>query len=278
MLSGNIEQGPQRRAISGLLPAFLRRMRHFLAIAIAFQCARLATAGTLPLTGNDIVLMLRMGYSSEDIMRDLNAKHFAGPLDSSSEAQIRQLNASPKLLDDLKSGQFDATADQVTQAQQKIAAVNAAAEEFTAQKRTALQAGEAVKSIPIEGIAAQHRTGIANRGQERTRVADSPQIIDLEFGQPLDLRQFNGPNMQLIVTGLDLSDVLVTLLDYDRMQFGGSGDFWSGYHASSGPTRTRIRVKKENDALIYSWGRTKLVYIDAMDKGLNHVKVGIVSQ
>ena len=54
-------------------------MRRFLAIAIAFQCARFATAGTLPLTGKDVVLMLKLGYSTETILRDLNARHFGGP-------------------------------------------------------------------------------------------------------------------------------------------------------------------------------------------------------
>src|SRR5262249_21915891 len=54
-------------------------MRRFLSIAIALQYAHLAIAGTSPLTGKDVVLMLRMGYSTEDIVRDLEAKHFVGP-------------------------------------------------------------------------------------------------------------------------------------------------------------------------------------------------------
>jgi len=62
------------------------KMRRFLSVVIALQCAHLAIAGTVPLTGKDIVLMLRMGYSNEDIVRDLEAKHFVGPLDANSES------------------------------------------------------------------------------------------------------------------------------------------------------------------------------------------------
>ena len=107
-------------------------MRRFLAIAIAFQCARFATAGTLPLTGKDVVLMLKLGYSTETILRDLNARHFGGPLDPSCEAQLRQLNASPALLDALKSGNNAASEEELAQARQKIAHLEVAAEQKAA--------------------------------------------------------------------------------------------------------------------------------------------------
>src|SRR5947208_2906427 len=94
-------------------------MRHFLPVVIALQCAHLATAGTLPLTGKDIVLMLRMGYSTEDVERELEAKHFVCPLDANSEGEIRDLNGSSQLLDTLKSGRLNATKDEVAQAEQK---------------------------------------------------------------------------------------------------------------------------------------------------------------
>src|SRR5438552_8581235 len=166
-------------------------MRRFLGIAMAFQCARFATAGTLPLTNKDIVLMLRMGYSTEDILRDLNAKHFAGPLDSNSEAQIRQLSGSSNLLDVLKSGQFDATADQLTQAQQKIAVANAASEELAQQQRIALQNSDRGKSASTQ----------VQRWKERPQA--EPKIIDLQIGQMLDLREFDGPNMRVGILAVD---------------------------------------------------------------------------
>src|SRR6185312_3810770 len=123
---------------------FWLEMRHFLPVVIALQCAHLATASTVPLTGKDIVLMLRMGYSTEDVVRELEAKHFVGPLDTNSEAQIRNLNGSAKLLDTLKSGQLNATKEEVAQAEQKSAATSAEAE-ASAQPQPTSQSGGVAK-------------------------------------------------------------------------------------------------------------------------------------
>jgi hypothetical protein len=120
-------------------------MRRFLAIAIAFQCARFASAGTLPLTGKDIVLMVKMGYSSQSIMRDLNAKHFLGPLDPSCEAQLRQLNASPALLDALKSGNNAASEEELAQARKRIADAQVASSNPTADQRAIDQKAAAMQ-------------------------------------------------------------------------------------------------------------------------------------
>jgi hypothetical protein len=268
LATGNREKGIQ--TASGVLPAFSGRMRRFLAIAIAFQFARIATASTLPLTGKEIALMLKAGYSSETILRDLNARHFAGPLDPSSEAELRQLNASPKLLDDLKSGRFDATADQLTQAQQKVAAIKAEAKELARQQQIALQ-----------NVAARQSTSTqVQQWKERPQAA--PKIIDLQIGQMLDLREFDGPNMRVGVLAVEMDALIIGLADYDHMQVVGGGYIDGGYGGSvsihSEPTATRKRVEKEDKALLYRWGRTKLVYLDVMDVAQNHVKVGIVSE
>ncbi len=209
---------PQRRLVAapGLLSAFLQRMRRFVAIAIAFQCARLASAGTMsPLTAKEIALMLRAGYSSETILNDLAARHFAGPLDSNAEAEMRQLNASPKLLDELKGGQLDATTDELTQAQEKIAAANAAEEQLAREKWIALQNGDLGKSTSSQGIGAQSGVGAAQRGQERAQAA--PKIVELKVGQSLDLREFDGPNIRVVFTALEMDGVIITLQDYDHM-------------------------------------------------------------
>jgi hypothetical protein len=209
-----------------------------------------------------------MGYSSDDVLRDLNKKHFVRPLDSNSETQLQQLNASSKLLDALKSGQFDATADQVTQAEQKIAVVKTEAQDIARQQRIALEIGENAK----------RNSGTVQRGQERPHPAT--RVVDLQIGQVFDLREVGGPNIRVVVHEVGMDDVLVTLLDYDHMQVVGSGD-GSGYLTSIGsaPTPTRKRVgKEEGNSLIYSWGRSKLVYLDVLDVAQNHVKLGIVSE
>ena len=100
-----------------------------------------------------------------------------------------------------------------------------------------------------------------------TYAADNPQIIDLEIGKPLDLRNLSGANVELTVNAVDISNVTITLRDYDRIV---------GWDHQ--PKITRERIKKEDRAVLFSWGRSKVVWIDAMDVAQNHVKVGVVTE
>ena len=252
---------------AGVFPAFFGalEMRQFLSIAIALQCTHLAIAGTSPLTGKDVVLMLRMGYSTEDIVRDLEAKHFVGPLDASSETEIRQLDGSSKLLDTLKSGQFNATREEVAQAEQKSAAASAEAE-------TAAQLPQPVSHS--EGVG-KHRPGPS---QNRRTKPHAERTVDLEIGQSLDLREFNGPNVHLIVNGIEMSEIVITLVHPRRMRIVEGRNVSSGEELSAAPGQTSIRVKKENDSLVYQWGRTRIVYLDAIDTPPNHVRLGVISE
>lgn len=63
--------------------------------------------------------MLRSGYTSETILRDLSARHFADKVDPTAEKQLREANASPALLDALKSGNNAASPAEVAQARKK---------------------------------------------------------------------------------------------------------------------------------------------------------------
>ena len=239
-------------------------MRRFLSIAIALQCTRLAVAGTSPLTGKDVVLMLRMGYSTEDIVRDVEAKHFVGPVDANSEAQIRKLDGTSELLDTLKCGQFDATKEEVAQAEQKSAAVSAEAE------------GQQQLASHSEGDGKNRPRPSQNR--KAKPYADKTRTVDLEIGQPLDLRMFNGPNVRVIVNGVEMSEIVITLIHPRRMRIVEGRNVSSGYDLSAAPGQTSIRVKKENDSLVYQWGRTRVVYLDAIDTPPNHVRLGVISE
>jgi len=245
---------------------FWLEMRQFLPIVIALQCIHLAYAGTVPLTGKDIVLMLRMGYSTEDVVRELEAKHFVGPLDANSEAEIRDLNGSSNLLDTLKSGRLNATKEEVAQAEQKSAVTSAEAE-ASAQPQPASQSGGVVK----------HRSG-PNQNREAKPHADKSRTVDLEIGQPLNLREFNGPNVRLIVNGIEMSEIVITLVHPRRMGIVEGRNVSSGYDLSAAPGQTSIRIKRENNSLVYRWGRTKVVYLDAIDTPQNHVRLGVISE
>ena len=43
--------------------------------------------------------------------------------------------------------------------------------------------------------------------------------FDVKIGQRIKLRDIGGPNVQLIVNGVDQFDVSVTLIDYEHMRF-----------------------------------------------------------
>jgi len=241
-------------------------MRHFLSIAIALQCTYLAVAGTSPLTGKDIVLMLRMGYSTEDIVRDLEAKHFVGPLDASSEAEIRDLNGSSQLLDTLKSGRVNATKEEVAQAEQKTAVISAEAEASPQPQPTSLSGG-----------VGKYRSGPSQNRKAKLHT-DKSQTVDLEIGQPLNLREFNGPNVRVIVNGIEMSEIVITLVHPRRMGIVEGRNVSSGYDLSAAPGQTSIRIKRENNSLVYQGGRIKVVYLDAIDTPQNHVRLAVISE
>lgn len=242
-------------------------MRSLLFIAMALACTHLALAGMTPLTGKDVVLMLRMGYSPEDIVRDLEAKHFVGPLDANSEAQIRELDGSSKLLDSLKSGQFAATKEEVAQAERKSAAASAEAKAEAEQQET-LPDERAVKHLSER-----------NQNLKAKPLADKARTVDLEIGQPLNLREFNGPNVQVIVNGIEMSEIVITLVHPRRMRIVEGRNVSSGGNdLSAAPGQTSIRIKKENNSLVYQWGRRKVMYLDAIDTPPNHIRLSVISE
>jgi nucleoredoxin len=82
-------------------------MRLFLATAILFALAAFGLAGPLqPMTMKDISLMLRSGYSSGAVEREVAARHFIGTFDAAAEKNLAQAGASPALVNGLKSGAF----------------------------------------------------------------------------------------------------------------------------------------------------------------------------
>ncbi|MFN2621220.1 MAG: thioredoxin-like domain-containing protein [Chthoniobacterales bacterium] len=87
-------------------------------------------AGNLaPMSFKDISLMLRGGYSSDAVEREVAARHFMGTLDAAGEKNLVQAGASPALISKLKSGAFAVPASEVASVQAELAA--------KAQRRTA---------------------------------------------------------------------------------------------------------------------------------------------
>ena len=75
-----------------------------------------------PMSLKDVSLMLRSGYSSDAVVREVTARHFMGTLDAAAEKSLAEAGASPALISGLKSGAFAVPATEVAAVQAELAA------------------------------------------------------------------------------------------------------------------------------------------------------------
>jgi hypothetical protein len=75
-----------------------------------------------------------------------------------------------------------------------------------------------------------------------------------------------------------MSEIVITLVHPRRMGIVDGRNVSSGYDLSAAPGQTSIRIKRENNSLVYRWGRTKVVYLDEIDTPQNHVKLGVITE
>jgi nucleoredoxin len=135
-------------------------MRLLLAALILFALAPIAlTSDPSPMTVKDVSLMLRSGYSHEDVVREVAARHFIGTLDPTAEKNLLQAGATLALISELKSGAFAVPASKVAAVQTELAAKEqrrAAQMEESRKLNTLYQAQLAQKrSAPSNPTAAQ---------------------------------------------------------------------------------------------------------------------------
>ena len=139
-----------------------------LAWALVFVAAGFAAhAGPTPLTAKDVALMLRAGYSSGAVMKELAARHFADTLDQPKETALTQAGATAELISALKKGTYAVPPEQANAAKEKLAAE---------ERRRAAAAEEARKFDTL------YRSQIA---QQRAAAALMPPATTSHFLQPL---------------------------------------------------------------------------------------------
>jgi len=97
-------------------------MRLFVLGVMLFGSTQFAWGEGLPLTTKQVSLMLRSGYSSETVMRELATHHFGDSFDSTVESQLIKAGASPALLNAMRSGSFQASPAEIAAAEEKLAA------------------------------------------------------------------------------------------------------------------------------------------------------------
>jgi len=153
----------------------------FLPLVLATQAAQ------LPLTVNEISLMLRAGYSSTSLMQELSKRHFADTVDETNERSLVKAGASVELIAALKSGTYSLSADKTAAVLEQMEAEAQRRAEQTeasqkAEARYQAQVLHARTAKPVPNPPAANTSSISDflkgdlvqmRNGESTRVDDT---------------------------------------------------------------------------------------------------------
>jgi hypothetical protein len=97
--------------------------------------------------------------------------------------------------------------------------------------------------------------------------------LDVKIGQRIKLRDMGGPNVQLIVNGIDQFDVSVTLIDYEHMRFVRTNGNY-GYQ-QPGITNEQFKIADRGKTRIFHRGDCSVYYVPDMNTRMNHAKVEV---
>jgi hypothetical protein len=97
--------------------------------------------------------------------------------------------------------------------------------------------------------------------------------FDVKIGQRIKLRDMEGPNVQLIVNGVDQFDVSVTVVDYEHMRFVRTNGKY-GYQ-QPGITNEQFKIADRGRTRIFHRGDCSVYYVPDMNTRMNHAKVEV---
>ena len=97
--------------------------------------------------------------------------------------------------------------------------------------------------------------------------------FDVKIGQRIKLRDMGGPNVQLIVNGVDQFDISVTLIDYEHMRFVRTNGNY-GYQ-QPGVTNEQFKIADRGKTRIFHRGDCSVYYVPDMNTRMNHAKVEV---
>jgi hypothetical protein len=95
--------------------------------------------------------------------------------------------------------------------------------------------------------------------------------VDVKIGQRIKLHDMGGPNVQLIVNGVDQFDINVTLIDYEHMRFVRRNANY-GYQ-QPGITNEQFKIADRGKTRIFHRGDCSVYYVPDMNTRMNHAKV-----
>src|SRR5437870_12910731 len=95
--------------------------------------------------------------------------------------------------------------------------------------------------------------------------------FDVKVGQRVKLRDMGGPNVELIVNGVDQFDISVTVIDYEHMRFVRTNGSY-GYQ-QPGVTNKQFKVAERGGTQLFHRGGCSVYYVPDMNTRMNHAKV-----
>src|SRR5437867_1642100 len=120
-----------------------------------------AVSAPIPLTVKEIDLMLRSGYSSQAILRELSARRFSDAFDSAMEKQLVQSGADQSLIDALRSGTYQLSPSEMGAVKEKLVQQEKHAVSSAEQSR---EAEPLQQSAPAPAGSAPKASGVGTPG------------------------------------------------------------------------------------------------------------------
>jgi len=103
--------------------------------------------------------------------------------------------------------------------------------------------------------------------------AQQTHSFDVKIGQRIKFRDMGGPNVELIVNGVDQFDISVTVIDYEHMRFVRTNGSY-GYQ-QPGVTNKQFKVADRGGTQIFHRGGCSVYYVPDMNTRMNHAKVEV---
>jgi len=108
-----------------------------------------------------------------------------------------------------------------------------------------------------------------------TAVAFAQQIqtLDVKIGERVKLAKLGGPNVELIINGVDQFDISVTVIDYENMRFVRTNGNY-GYQ-QPGVTTRQFKKADHGHTRIFHRADCNVYYVPDMATGMNHAKLEV---
>ena len=104
-------------------------------------------------------------------------------------------------------------------------------------------------------------------------LAQQIQTLDVKIGERVKLAKLGGPNVELVINGVDQFDISVTAIDYENMRFVRTNGSY-GYQ-QPGVTNKQFKVADRGGTQIFHRGGCSVYYVPDMNTRMNHAKVEV---